>query len=79
MYYVAKIQSYVFLQDEKSTYCGNKSREMKHFLVKEGKESNWGITTTMEEIYLPECQRLATEHHNYPVTIMYMPLQFCGF
>ena len=48
------------------------------FLGKKKKDSNMDITRTMEDIYMPECQRLSAERHNYPVTVIYMPLQFCG-
>ena len=36
------------------------------------------ITVTMEAVYKPELERLQQEDHEYPVTLCYMPLEWCS-
>ena len=45
------------------------------YLEKKRRGSNIDVMTAYEEVFIPECNRLFSEGIDYPVTLLYMPLQ----
>ena len=48
------------------------------FLEKKTKSGAHDVLTAYEEIYIPECEQLHRDPLNYPVTVMYPPLEQCN-